>query len=120
MLKPKPKGPMNPLIPPALEIALARLQKEGQDEPCIPNRHFYETEEGTKFLKVIRVNGTPAAPTGSRSVFFFVDKTTGDVFKPAGWKAPAKGPRFNLLDPASLARMVATANRYGSFLYLRG
>lgn len=110
---------MNPLILPALESALARLQKEGQDEPCIPNRHFYEIEEGTKFLKVIRTHGTPAAPTGGRSVFFFVDKTTGDVFKPAGWKAPAKGPRFNLLDSASLAAMTAAADRYGSFLYRR-
>jgi hypothetical protein len=111
---------MNPTIGKALNEALFRLQAEGRDEPCIPNRHFYEIEEGKKFLKVIRTNGTPAAPTGGRSVFFFVDKTTGDVFKPAGWKSPARGARFNLLDPASLARMTATADRHGSFLYLRG
>lgn len=111
---------MNPEIGKALNTALFRLQQEGRDEPCESNRHFYEIEEGTKFLKVIRTNGTRAAPTGSRSVFFFVDKVTGDVFKPAGWQKPAKIARFNLLDPASLARMTATADRYGSFLYLRG
>lgn len=105
----------------ALELSLARLQAEGRDEPCTPNRHFYTIEEGTKFLKVIRVQGTPDAPAQyGRSVFFFVDKTTGDVFKPAGWAKLAKHARFNLLDPASLARMTATADRYGSFLYLRG
>lgn len=112
---------MNPLILPALESAIARLQQEGRDEPCAPNRFFLTVEEGTRFLKVIRVNGTLVSHlANSRSVFFFVDKITGDVFKPAGWQKPAKGARFNLLDPASLARMTATADRYGSFLYLRG
>lgn len=29
-------------------------------------------------------------------IFAFVDKTTGDIYKPAGTKAPAKGARGNL------------------------
>lgn len=29
-------------------------------------------------------------------IFAFIDKTTGDIFKPAGTKAPAKGARGNL------------------------
>lgn len=103
----------------SLDKSLARLQQEGRDEPCAANKHFYTVEEGAKYLKVIRNMGTREVPSNSRSVFFFVDKVTGDVFKPAGWKAPAKGVRFNLLDPASLARMVEKADRYGSFLYMR-
>jgi len=32
----------------------------------------------------------------SRSVHCFIDKETGDVFKAAGWKAPAKHARGNI------------------------
>lgn len=111
---------MNPLILPALESAIARLQKEGREEPCIPNRHFFTVEEGGRYLKILRNYGTPEAPQEhNRSVFLFVEKNTGDVFKPASFRAPAKGPRFNLLDPASLADMTARADRYGGFLYRR-
>ncbi len=110
---------MDPTIGKPLNEALFRLQQEGRDEPCIPNKHFYTVEEGAKYLKIIRNMGTVEVPANSRTVFFFVDKVTGDVFKPAGWKTPAKGARFNLLDPASLARMVEKADRYGSFLYMR-
>lgn len=34
-----------------------------------------------------------------RSVYCFVDKTTGDVLKSASWKAPAKGVRGNIFNP---------------------
>lgn len=110
---------MKSMIVESLDKVLARLQTEGRDEPCAPNKHFYTVEEGSKYLKVIRNMGTREAPSNSRTVFFFADKVTGDVFKPAGWKAPAKGVRFNLLDPESLARMTEKADRHGSFLYMR-
>ena len=32
------------------------------------------------------------------SVWAFVDMTTGDILKPASWKAPAKHARGNILD----------------------
>jgi len=31
-------------------------------------------------------------------VVAFIEKTTGDVYKPAGWNAPAKGVRYNLVN----------------------
>jgi hypothetical protein len=34
--------------------------------------------------------------SGSRSVHAFVDKKTGEVYKSASWKAPAKGVRYDL------------------------
>lgn len=33
------------------------------------------------------------------SVYCFVDLTTGDIFKPAGWQAPAKHARGNIYSP---------------------
>ena len=32
----------------------------------------------------------------SRSVHAFVDKKTGELYKAASWKSPAKGVRFDL------------------------
>lgn len=40
------------------------------------------------------------------SAHAFVDKTNGDVLKPASWKAPAKGARGNIFDAdGGLGRM---------------
>lgn len=48
--------------------------------------------EGGRFFKVFRTEGTV-----SKSVVAFVDKATGDIFKPATWNAPAKHARGNVL-----------------------
>jgi hypothetical protein len=56
---------------------------------------------------------------GSRSVHAFVDKKTGDVFKAASFKAPAKGVRFNLLEIASREQCFARADWAGGYLYVR-
>ena len=59
-----------------------------------PNSDPYKfyIESGRKYHKIIMETGG-----GSRSVHAFVDKKTGEVFKPASFKAPAKHVRFNLL-----------------------
>ena len=49
----------------------------------------------------------------------FVDKTTGDVYKPASWSKPAEWVRYNLLDPKSREICLNNADPYGSYLYLR-
>jgi hypothetical protein len=57
-----------------------------------------EIDEGNRYVKVFQRQITPdGVPTNGLSVFAFIDKETGDVLKPAGWKAPAKIPRGNLL-----------------------
>ena len=62
---------------------------------------------------VQRLNG------GQRSVHAFYDLRHGDVYKAAGWKAPAKHVRFNLLDDDSFARMIE-ANDWPWWLPLPG
>jgi hypothetical protein len=44
-------------------------------------------EAGPRYIRVVREEG----PT-SRSVYCFIDRTTGDVLKAGGWKSPAKNP----------------------------
>ena len=66
---------------------------------------------GHKYAKVI------FAGQMHRSVHSFVDVNTGDLLKAAGWKAPAKGARFNLV--REMDKVKAVADPYGSYLYKR-
>ena len=74
---------------------------------------FY-IESGRKYHKLIMETGA-----GSRSVHAFVDKKTGEVYKAASWKAPAKIVRFNLLEIASREQCFARADWAGGYLYVR-
>ena len=74
--------------------------------------YTYEVEEARKFLKIWM-----STESGSRSIHAFIDKKTGDVYKPASTKAPAKGVRFNLLDEASREEMLSRASWAGGYLY---
>lgn len=68
-------------------------------------------ESGKRYHKVVMV------AHGSKSVHCFVDKVTGDVYKSASWKAPAKGVRYSLLDEDSRERCYATCDWSGGYLY---
>jgi hypothetical protein len=69
---------------------------------------------GRKFGKVVF---TSVAPRTGRSVHSFVDLSTGDLLKAAGWAAPAKGARYNLV--AQLETVLKEADPYGTYLYKR-
>lgn len=51
----------------------------------------YTVETGKKYHKVIMIDAG-----GSRSVHCFIDKKTGEMYKSASWKSPAKGVRYDL------------------------
>ena len=53
------------------------------------------------------------------SIHAFIDKKTGDVFKPASFKAPAKGARYNVLNIQSREEMFERADWAGGYLYIR-
>ena len=75
---------------------------------------FYIEEGGRKYHKLIM-----ETESGSRSVHAFVDKKTGDVFKPASFKAPAKIVRYNLLRIESREQCFERADWAGGYLYVR-
>ena len=74
---------------------------------------FY-IESGRKYHKIIM-----ETEAGSRSVHAFVDKKTGEVYKPASFKAPAKIVRYRLLEIASREQCFARADWSGGYLYVR-
>ena len=77
-----------------------------------PVYKFY-IEEGRKYHKIIM-----ETDGGSRSVHAFVDKKTGEVYKPASFKAPAKIVRFNLCLIKDREWLLENADWAGEYLYL--
>ena len=81
-------------------------------------RNFYHKltyKVGKKYIKVMDSN-VYADEIQSNGVFMFIDKETGACYKPASYKAPAKGIRFFI---ESLADNPEIVDPYGSFLYVR-
>lgn len=74
---------------------------------------FHADAPGRKFVRIVMSTGGDAG----RSVHCFVDLRTGDVLKAAGWKAPAKGARFNLLDGDSREALFDACEFTGGYLY---
>ena len=67
------------------------------------NLYKFDYQVGKKYIKVFNLQYSEACdyynrPAGYRqgSVTAFIDKNTGEVYKPASWKAPAKHVRFDL------------------------
>ena len=72
-------------------------------EDCTANLYKFDYQVGKKYIKVFNLQYSEASdyynrPAGYRagSVTAFIDKQTGEVYKPASWKAPAKHVRFDL------------------------
>ena len=74
----------------------------------------YTIETGKKYHKVILVNGG-----GSRSVHCFIDKNTGEVYKSATWKSPAKGVRYDLRLIKDREYLLENADWSGGYLYAK-
>ena len=74
----------------------------------------YVIEPGRKYYKLIFVDGS-----SNRSVHAFIDKQTGEVYKSASWKSPAKGVRYDLRLIEDREYLLENADWSGSYLYSR-
>ena len=74
----------------------------------------YTIETGKKYHKVIFVSGG-----GSRSVHCFIDKNTGEVYKSATWKSPAKGVRYDLRLIKDREYVLENCDWSGGYLYAK-
>ena len=72
-------------------------------------RYKFTIQTGRKYHKIHDGNGVHA----------FVDKNTGEVYKPASYKAPAKHVRYDLRRIKQRHECFANADWAGSYLYLR-
>ena len=89
-----------------------------------PNSTFgkeFVMEFGRKYIKVIQYDLRDGERGYGGGVHAFIDKKTGEVYKPASWKSPAKIVRYDLrliTDRAKLHDPNYT-DWAGGYLYLR-
>ena len=74
-----------------------------------------EYEVGRKYIKVWSYLVNSGERLYGRSCFMFVDKNSGECYKPASVNGPAKGVRYLI---TQLADNPHICDAYGSFLYL--
>ena len=86
----------------------------GYDAP----EYKFVIESGRKYHKIIMEVPNNNRPP-SRSVHAFVDKKTGEVYKAASFKAPAKHVRFNLCIISDREWLLENADWAGGYLYMR-
>jgi hypothetical protein len=80
-----------------------------------PDGYGYELDSsGRKYHKIfMTINGR------RDSIHAFIDKKTGEVYKPASLKAPAKGVRYDLRIIEQREWLFENADWAGSYLYTR-
>jgi len=71
-------------------------------------RRRFHISTGRKYHKILESEGSAHA---------FVDKNTGEVYKPSSWSAPAKGVRFDLRLIKDREWLFSHAEYTGGYLY---
>ena len=76
------------------------------------DHYKFTIEEGRKYHKIVQTDSS-----GCNSVHAFVDKKTGELYKAASWRGPAKDVRFDLSDSASREHVYEHCDWAGGYLY---
>ena len=79
----------------------------------------FSVEAGIKFDKIVQRNRNRLNGYSNGSVHAFVERSSGDLIKAAGYKTPAKwknswATQYNLVN--DFDRAVAEADQYGGYL----
>ena len=96
-----------------------QLVKIMQGKANLDKFRYYE---GKKYIKVVREEYDESDDRWrDTTVHSFIDRNTGDVYKPASWKAPAKHVRYSFTNKQDMLfltdpRCVGWA---GGYLYIR-
>ena len=84
------------------------------------NLNKFVSYAGKRYHKIIMQEyGRRGEGYQDSTVHAFIDKKTGEVFKPAGWQGPAKHVRYNLLEENSYNECLFKASWAGGYLYMR-
>ena len=89
---------------------VTRLQEDYDSNNYTSDRYKFEIQTGRKYHKIV---------SKGSGVHAFVNKETGEVFKPASYKAPAKHVRYDLRRIQQRRECFANADWAGGYLYLR-
>jgi hypothetical protein len=96
-----------------LDEFIAALNEKAKADPMTYGHYVFSKTIGPKYTRIVRETkwNTPGSQVEGRQVFCFVDGE-GNIYKAAGWKAPAKGVRSTLATVD-----VSKADFHGAWLY---
>ncbi len=86
------------------------LQADYDRQGYSSDRYKFEATAVRKYWKIC---------AKGQGVHAFIDKKTGQVYKPASWKAPAKHVRYDLRIINERNACLANADWAGGYLYMR-
>ena len=92
-------------------VQLCRALQASYDKHYDAGRYDFTMRLGRKYWKI---------HDGDGAVHAFVDRKTGEVYKPASYKAPAKHVRYDLRIIKEREACLNNADWAGSYLYIRG
>ena len=87
-----------------------------------PNSHKdmkFRVLTGRKYLKINQYDVDIDGKEFGGGVHAFIDKNTGEVYKPASWKSPAKHVRYDLRIIREREECLMRADWAGGYLYMR-
>ena len=81
----------------------------------------FEIESGRKYHKIMMYDLSLDGERWSGGVHAFIDKKTGEVYKPASWRSPAKHVRYDLriIKEREYVLNPANCGWAGGYLYMR-
>jgi len=80
---------------------------------CNGDYYNYAIENGRKYDKIVQLRkGT------GKCVYCFIEKETGNIYKPAGWRGPYKKGAHAIRGNVYEIESYKNADPYGTWLYL--
>ena len=108
------------------QYSIYAAQRIEEIENGTANLYKYVIQKGRKYLKIVNQQFDDMGPNPTNqyrdgSVHAFIDRETGDVYKPASWNKPAKHVRYNLLERKDREFLFDYKNVgwAGGYLYMR-
>ena len=108
------------------QYSIYAAQRIEEIENGTANLYKFVVQKGRKYLKIINqqyddMGSNPSYEYRNGSVHAFIDRETGDVYKPASWNKPAKHVRYNLLERSDRNFLFDWKNVgwAGGYLYMR-
>ena len=82
-------------------------------------KKIFRAQAGRKYWKIMGYE-EEGDRRRTQGVHAFIDKKTGQVYKPASWRGPAKGVRYDLRIIREREACLLNADWAGGYLYMRG
>lgn len=96
-----------------IDIWCQILEQKAKVQTYGPQNIYFWFSPGKSYYKIVRTD----QDTKTDNVHAFVNKKTGDIYKPASWSAPYKQVRYNIW--TQFDKLLEDCDWAGTYLYKR-